>query len=196
MIDKSQIQLLFEETNGIADTNYLVERGLSNYQLKQSVEKGWLVKLKQGLYKWAEYETEEIFEVAHIVPQGVFCLLTACSFYELTTHVPAQYQVAIPDERKVVLPPYPPIKLYYWNEVPFTVGITTVEISSGKIQMYDVEKTVCDVVRHQNKIGLDVVKEVVKSYLQRKNRNLNQLNTYAKTLNIQRSIHHYLDVLV
>lgn len=195
-MNRNNIQTIFEQANGVANTQYLKEKGVSYYHINQLLEAAQIIKIKQGLYKWADFETDELVEVAHIVPKGVLCLFTACNYYELTTFVSSEYHVAIPDEHKIVLPDYPPIKLYYWNTIPYNLGITTVLLNEKPVKIYNIEKTVCDVVRHRNKVGFDIVKEVFKNYLQKKNRNLSQLNIYAKALNIHNIIHEFINILV
>ena len=125
-----------------------------------------------------------------------FCLHTACFYYELTTSIPSEIHVAIADDRRVALPDYPPIKLYYWNDTPLNLGITAVLVDNQSIQMYDLEKTICDVIRHRNKIGFETLKEILKNYLNRKDRDLNRLNLYAKQLNIQNKVDDFIKILL
>ncbi|MDZ4710659.1 MAG: hypothetical protein SH818_19820 [Saprospiraceae bacterium] len=187
---------LFEEHNGIVGVQELLQHGLSYYHLNQLLADAVIVKLKRGVYKWAASETNELAEVARIVPKGVFCLLSAAFHHGLTTSIPAEHHLAIPDEQKVALPDYPPIKRYYWNKTPYALGITTVEVAGGQIKIYDLEKTVCDVIRHRNKLGFEVLKEILKNYLDRKDRNLHRLHEYSKALNIFNKVDELIKVLL
>ncbi|MBK6950259.1 MAG: hypothetical protein IPH16_21200 [Haliscomenobacter sp.] len=126
----------------------------------------------------------------------MFCLLSAAFYFRLTTTVPGRHLPAIPDDRKVVLPDYPPIQLYFWNETPYSLGVATAELTGGSIKIYDLEKTVCDIIRHRNKIGFEVLKEILKNYLDRKDRNLNRLHFYAKQLNIFNKVDEFLNILL
>jgi predicted transcriptional regulator of viral defense system len=131
-----------------------------------------------------------------MVPDGIFCLLSAAFYHGLTTTVPATHHVAIPDGQKVVLPGYPPIHLYFWNPTPYSLGITTAELAGGSVRLYDLEKTVCDVIRHRNKIGFEVLKEILRNYLDRKDRNLNRLHAYAGQLNIFNKVDEFVNILL
>jgi predicted transcriptional regulator of viral defense system len=127
---------------------------------------------------------------------GVFCLFTACRHHGLGTFVPSQYHVAIPGKSKVVLPGHPPVKLYYWSPSAYQTGIAQVAVNGTVIQMYDAEKTVCDMIRLRNKIGADTVKEAEKSYLQRQDRDLAKLLGYARTLGMETLVRQRLSLLV
>jgi predicted transcriptional regulator of viral defense system len=190
------IQTLFEQNNGIASAQYLLEKGISYYDINRLLADEILIKLKRGIYKWVSIDTDEMAEVAHIIPKGVFCLQTACFYYELTTSIPSEFHVAIFDERRVALPDYPPIKIYYWNKTAYELGVTSILVGNENVKIYNLEKTICDTIRHRHKIGFDVLKEILKNYLNRKDRNLNRLNDYAKQLNIFNKVDDFIKILL
>ncbi len=192
----SNIAQLFERGNGVVGAKTLLENGISYYDINGLLTNGAIIRLKRGVYKWAKEETDEMVEVAWIVPNGVFCLLSAAFHYGLTTTMPTVHHLAILDSRKVALPDYPPIQLYFWNETPYSLGATTAVLHGGSIKVYDLEKTVCDVIRHRNKIGFEVLKEILKNYLDRKDRNLNRLHSYAKQLNIFNKVDEFVKILL
>jgi predicted transcriptional regulator of viral defense system len=196
MINDIQIQNIFQQNNGIATVQYLLEKGVSYYDINRFLAQDVLVKLKRGVYKWAANETNEMVEVAHIVPKGVFCLQTACFYYELTTSIPSAYHIAIPDEQRVVLPDFPPINIYYWNKTSFELGMTSIIVDNEQVKIYDLEKTICDTIRHRHKIGFDVLKEILKNYLNRKDRDLNRLDNYAKQLHIFNKVDDFIKLLL
>lgn len=196
MGDFSKIEQLFKRNQGILGAKTLLENGVTYSTINSLLADAVLVKLKRGLYKWAAIETDEMVEVARMVPDGVFCLWSAAFFHELTTTVPTGYHLAIPDDRKATRPDYPPTQLYFWNKTPYTLGVTTAELAGGWIKVYDLEKTVCDVIRHRKKIGLEVLKEILNNYLQRKDRNLHRLQLYAQELNSFNKINDLIKILI
>ena len=64
------------------------------------------------------------------------------------------------------------------------------------IKLYDIEKTVCDIMRLRNKIGIDIANEVLKNYLKRPNRNIAKLNEYARQLHISTVLSNFLTILL
>ena len=64
------------------------------------------------------------------------------------------------------------------------------------MKIYDKEKSVCDAIRFRNKVGLDVMKEVLKNYLALRDRNLNDLMSFAKQIRISTIARKYLEILV
>lgn len=187
---------VFEKYGGVANATQLLEDGITYYQLQSLLDSGKVVKLKRGLYRWADATLSEMFEVSHFVKKGVFCLFSAAAYHGLSTFVSAEYHIAVPKKYKVVLPEYPPIKIYYWEEAAYQTGITKVENEGEMLDMYDIEKTVCDMVRYQKKVGMDTLKEVLNSYLRRKDRNIQKLSEYAAYMNIKAEVNKLITLLV
>ena len=196
MNTSNHIQKIFTRHHGIVDASTLLAEGVNYYQLNQLVDSGAVYKLKRGLYKWSDTDNYEMVDVAHMVKDGVFCLHSAALFHDLSTFIPGDHHVAIPDKSKVVLPDYPPIKLYYWDPLPYHTGIQEVKLNGAPIQIYSPEKTVCDMVRFRRRVGMDSMKEVLKTYLTKADRNLSLLLRTAKTMGIEKMMRSYLEILV
>jgi len=103
---------------------------------------------------------------------SVVCLLSALSYYELTTYNPRQIYIAIEREMKVKIANYPPIKLFYFAEKQYKAGIKKVRIGKRIVKIYSEEKTLCDCLKYKNQIGIDIFKESIKEYLRRNKRNI------------------------
>ncbi len=195
-MDQTALADFFQTHGGIVRTQQLRAGGFSHYHLKPFIQQGQVFKVKQGLYKWQSSDQSELPEVASIVPNGVFCLLTAAQHYDLTTFVASAYHVAIPRKDKVILPGYPPIQLYYWNQTAYELGRTTAIINGVVMPIYDPEKTVCDFLRQRHKLGLDLAKEVLTAYLRRPNRQIARLVDYARQLGLSQYIDNSLNLLL
>ena len=193
---KSNIKIIFDENDGVAQMRTLLKNGITYYQVNRLLEQGVVIKLKHGVYKWKTDNENEWADIIHLVPNGILCLLTAALHHELTTFVSSEYHIAIPKKMKLVLPDYPPIKLYYWDSKAFRLGIIETVIQETPVKMYNIEKTVCDIVRLRNKIGIDIAKEVLKNYLKRPNRNIAKLNEYARQLRISTILNNFLTILL
>ncbi len=180
----------------IITTKELMENGYSHYFIKKMQQEGYLSKIKRGIYIINSTIESQYSEIQAIVPKGILCLLSAAYIHELTTFIPKNYQFAISNKSKIVLPNYPPIKLYYWNKKRLEIGIIESEIEGVKIKIYDKEKTVCDIIRYRNKIGLDIVKEILKNYINYPSKNLTRLNQYAKELGNTKLITTYISILL
>lgn len=191
-----EIYELFNSVGGVLTTGELNEAGISYYFIKKLIQNGEVERIKQGVYRWIEGLNDERIEVNKIVPQGIFCLFSAADLHELTTFVPSVYHVAIPWKDKVTLPDYPPIQLYFWKDNQYHIGQVDYKSDALDIAIYDLEKTVCDFIKFRRKVGLDITKEVIRNYLNRKDRNLDKLMSYSRQLKISSVVKRYIEVLV
>lgn len=194
-LNKNHIALLAEQRGGVFKAADLIETGLSFKQIRRLVTSGDLEKLGHGMYRLSTYSYDERLEIARRIPNGVFCLYSACFLHQLSDFVSSEQHLAVPKKSRYVLPTYPPVKLYYWDTVSYQLGIYDFPLDGGSIRVYDTEKTVCDMLRLRTKTG-EMVKEVLKNYLQRPNRDLAKLHDYARQLRVEKTLNPYLNILL
>ena len=181
-----------QKQGGFMTTSEVKSRG--DYEhLRRATVDGTLMRIRQGVYVETSALANNMIDVQRIVPNGVLCLYSAFAHYELSTHVPAATCIAIDAKRKVRLPEYPPIDLYYWKKENLEFGVVEKEISGYKVLITDMERSVCDAVKYRNKIGLDVCGEVIDSYLKNENRNITLLHEYAGRLRVKNTLTKYLE---
>ena len=186
----------FSEQGGYAKAEMLRTKGIRSSQLAQLVESGALVRLKRGLYALAQgAERSELVDIQKAVPGGVFCLGTALSVHGISTWEPPEVQLAIRRDSRIALPESPPIKIFSFSGARFELGIVEQSTPTGIVQVYDREKTICDVVRFRNSLGLDIAMEALREYLKGHGRDIPRLLEYAKLLRMEGSIRGYLEAL-
>ena len=158
----------------------------------RAVERGEMQKIRHGVYANADALASTMIDVERIVPRGVLCLYSAFSYYNLSTQIQGAWCIAIERKRKIVLPDYPIIDLYYWMGNNLEFGIVTQNISSFDVRITDLERTVCYAVKYRNKIGMDVCGEILNSYLKREDKDLGLLHEYARKLRVDNVLTNYL----
>lgn len=196
MTNKDKILKIFRQNGGLASLKEITDIGVNKYHLGKLIKSGRVEKIQHGIYKLTEYEISEFAQLKKIIPRGIICLYSAWNYYELTTYIPHEYHVSIEKKSKVKLPYYPPVKLYYWDNSIFQIGVIQEEIENVKIDIYNIEKSVCDAVKFRNKIGKDILNEILTNYLYRQDKNIDKLIKYAKQLRIETILRTYLDVLI
>lgn len=191
-MNKGSIIDTLQQQGGFITTGEVKSRG-EYEQLRHAAEEGNLVRIRKGVYAETSALANNMIDVERIVPRGVLCLYSAFSHHGLSTQVPSSTCIAIDARRKVRLPDYPIIDLYYWKKEYLEFGIMQKEISGYDVLITDPERTVCDAVKYRNKIGLDVCGEVIDSYLKKDNRNISLLHEYAQKLRVKNILTTYLE---
>lgn len=187
------------EDQMIFSVEELKAAGFSHYKINQMVDDGTLLKLNKKYYENMNYQGEEsdFYYVSAYAPKGVVCLMSAASYYNLTTYRPDSIDVAIQRKSKVsTMPDWPTLSVYYYADERFEIGVKTIRDGKNQFKIYDIEKTVVDIVFFREKVGIEETKEILVNYLRRKDRNLNRLLRYAEMLKCGDIMKTYLEVLV
>lgn len=191
--------------NGISEnkkfitTAELKDMGYSYYKIGNLEKDGLLHRINRSTYENLSYKGDEndFFSAEAFVPDGVICLMSAARYYELTSFLPDSVDVAIGRKKKVVtLPDWPEIKIFYFDPARMDLGVTEVREGENVFHIFDIEKTVVDVIYYRNKIGIEETSEVLKNYLKRRDRQIDRLYAYAKRLRCEKIVRTYLEVLV
>ena len=178
---------------------FMVRENMSAYQYHQALQKvqsGELLRLRPGVFAEPATLADTMLDIDVLVPGGVLCMYSAWEHYELTTQIPSAFCIAIPRKRKLVLPEFPPVTLYYWSDHLLEFGTTTAEVHGHKVRVTDLERSVCDAIKYRNKIGLDVCAEILKTYLRRPGRNISKLVGYAKKLRVEATLRKYMEIWI
>lgn len=180
-------------------TSELIKKGYSYYKIDQMEDDDLLHRINRTTYENLCFEGEEndFINTAAYVPKGVICLMSAARYYELTNFLPDVIDVAIDRKKKVsTLPEWPEIKVYYFDHVRMDTGVIEITEGGDSFRIFDIEKTVIDIIYYRNKIGIEETAEVLRNYLKRKDRKLDRLYYYAKMLRCESIVRTYLEVLV
>ncbi len=195
-IQKKIISFMAAE-GGYAKAKTLRDEGVHSSQLSALVKAGVLVRLKRGLYALANgTERSELLDIQKAIPGGIFCLGTALSIHGIGTWEPPEIQLAIRRDYRIAIPESPPIRLFSFSKARFELGIIEKSVGAGTIRVYDREKTICDIIRFRNALGMDIAMEALRAYLQEHSRNIPQLLEYSKLLRMEGSMRGYLEALV
>ena len=190
---------VLSEDQKIFSMQELKSKGISQYKVSKLVREGKLIKLNKSYYENAEYRGEEsdFYYIEAYAPKGVVCLLSAAVYYHLTTFIPDAIDVAIPRKAKIsTMPDWPQLNVHHYTDDRHELGVITVREGKNEFQIYDMEKTVVDIVFYREKVGIEETKEILVTYLRRKDRNLNRLLKYAERMKCEKTIRQYLEVLV
>jgi predicted transcriptional regulator of viral defense system len=187
--------------NGYARTKDLRSLGLQSRQIRALIEDKTLLKVRHGYYKLAGtpmYEHSQLVDICTAKSQAVIALASALEFHGLTTYSPSEITIALPHNysygtfKKSDLP----VKVYYFPKSYYEAGIETLKLKAGTIRIYGKEKTICDMFRYRKTFGEDIALEGLKNYLSARKANIQLLQKYAQTCDVNTIINPYIKAMV
>lgn len=191
---------IFKMHNGYSRMKGLREAGIQTRDIATAIQDGVITKIKPGLYRLVDYPWDEhssFADVCHANKKAVICLLSAASYYELTTFNPPEVYVAVPNNTDKFILQYPPIRVYYYSDKYYNTGIESIKTHGGIVNIYNREKTIADLFRYTKKIGEDIAVESLKEYIRkRKTMNIALLIKYAEAGRVRKKIEPMLKVLL
>ena len=201
------IMVTIREAQGIfADypvlrTSQAIDLGIAPPTLYKMRDQGIITEVVRGIYQLAEHpelSNPDFVTVALRHPQAVIALISALSYYDLTTQIPHFVYVALPQGTKRPTSDYPPLEIVWLSPKVYQAGIETVTIDSIEVKIYDREKTICDSFKFRNKYGEDVALEALKNYLDQPDSrwDLPNLMHYARLNRVDRLMTPYLKALL
>ena len=184
------------QKHGVLRTRDLQAAGLPRVVLSRLTTSGQLERIGRGLYRLPDAhisEHEGMIAIANRAPQAVFCLLTALQFHGLTTQLPRQNWIAMPQGSHTPKIDYPPVKMVQFTGKAYSEGIETAVKDGVEIKIYNIAKTIADCFKHRNKIGIDVALEALKDARQQKKVSIDDIWHYAKICRVTNVMRPYLE---
>ena len=164
------------------------EFGLFPVEISRLLAAGDLLELSRDVYRRADAPVPtmpDLLAVAHRVPNGIVCCVSALQVYDLTDAIPSAVQIGLPRKQRKYHVAYPPTEVFRFNQDTFEVDLSFVEVAPGEhARIYSAERTVVDVIRLRKQLGEPLALDALRRYLRRPNARPNALLSLARTLNI------------
>ncbi|MEO8197654.1 MAG: type IV toxin-antitoxin system AbiEi family antitoxin domain-containing protein [Thermoanaerobaculia bacterium] len=183
---------------GIVRPAELEAHGIPRGQLYRLVRKGLVERQARGIYVADNHPITAEHTLAHVakrVPGGIFCLLTALRFHELTTQAPAEVWIALPEKARRPKLDYPRLRVARFSGPAFTEGIETHRLEGIEVRVYSAAKTVADCFKYRNKVGVDVAIEALRDFGRLHRGRAADLARYARICRVSRVMQPYLDAI-
>lgn len=192
-----ELENLIEKNNGTLFTADLARLNIPRTYLSKLVSIGKLERVSRGVYVLPGEIEDEMYYMQIKYPKLIYSHETALFIHGLSDRTPFEYSSTVPSSYKVVKNISENNKVYYIKNELHSLGITTSKTSFGNdIKLYNIERTICDIVRSRNKIDIQILNDALKRYVKLKSADFNLLGEYAKKFHVDKIIKKYMEVLL
>jgi predicted transcriptional regulator of viral defense system len=199
MGDAAQRVLLLARRRRAFSRQEVRKAGIHTHTLTRLVQAGALERVGRGLYRLPDADITEhhgLALVAATVPRAVICLVSALSFHGIGTQLPHEVWIAIDRRARRPLVPWPPLRVFRFSGAALTEGIETHRAEGESLRVYGVAKTLADLFKYRNKVGLDVALEALREAWRDRRFTMAEVTRYARICRVQRVMKPYLEALV
>jgi len=197
MTYKEKLNNLIDENGGLILTKQLSEAGIPRVYLSSLVHAGLLVKLERGVYIARDGYDDELYRYQVKYEKAIYSHETALFLHDLTDRDPIKYSVTVPEGYNASHLRALNFKVYSIKKTLYSLGLSESKTAFGRaVKCYNLERTICDILKHRNQIDIAVISDAVKRYAVRKDRNVPQLMRYAEKMRVVKPISNYLEVVL
>ena len=197
MTQKEKIEELILKNNGIIQISKIIQEGISKTYFYEYVKENELEKIAHGVYITKDTWVDTMYVIHLRCKQAVFSHETALFFHDLADREPTLYEITVktgynPSKLKV-----DGIQVYTVKSELHEKGIEIIKTSFGnEVPIYNMERTVCDIIRNRNNTDIQTLQNALKQYVKRKDKNIRLLMKYAKDFHVEKILRQYLEVLL
>lgn len=197
MTKKEQVSELVKKCNGYLDIAEAQKLGISRAYLQEYIKTNEFERVAYGLYKSPDIWMDDLYVISLKNEKAVCSFETALMLHGLTEREPTEIFVTVPRKYNASHLRSKGIVVYQVKEEWASIGRTVAKTTYGnEISVYDMERTICDILRVKDKKDPQMFAYAIKEYAKSANKNLPRLMKYAKEFGIEAELRQYMEVLL
>lgn len=198
MTDKeAAIQNILKINNGIVTTTQVTEAGIPRRCLSAMVDAGIIYRVERGIYALPESWEDELFFLQYRFSKGIFSHETALYLHGMTDRTPIRYTMTFPFGYNTGSVKKQGIVAKLSTKETYELGIIEMSSPAGNsIKVYNIERTLCDMVKARHGADIQVINQAMKTYASSKEKDIAKLMGYADQLRVKPKVIKYMEVLL
>ena len=192
-----QLDRLLTEHDGMLHTAQVIASGIVKPIFYEYVKEKNLQQVAHGIYVSEDAWVDAMFLLHLRCNQAVFSHESALFFHDLTDREPSKYSVTVRRGYSPTRLKAEGLSVYTMKPELFDVGLSSGQTPFGHtVPVYDMERTICDLLRSRSRIEIQTFQGALKAYARRKDKNLRALMQYAGMFKVEKILRQYLEVLL
>ena len=197
MIALEILKDISNKNNGLILTKKAVDNGVSRASLSQLCKDGKISRVAVGQYILSEDLNDEMFSLGIRSNMIIFSHESALFLNGISERTPFEHTVTIPSSKTLARSISSQCKIYYIKDELHELGKTQLLTPmSNMVWAYDIDRTICDIVRSRSRMADEIVLSSLKQYAASSNKNLANLSMYASKMGILQQVRNYMEVLL
>jgi predicted transcriptional regulator of viral defense system len=165
MTSLEKLTAISKEYGGLIETKIAAEHGVSKAMLYKLCKEGKIQRIAKGQYLLPDDLQDELFSISRRSNKIIFSRETDLFLHGISDRTPFEHTVTAPTSCAPSAAIKSECKVYYIKEELFDLGRTTMKMPEGNdVPVYDLERTICDIVRSRDKLGTEIFLTALKQY--------------------------------
>ena len=190
-----QLDRLLTEHDGMLQTAQVIASGIVKPIFYEYVKEKNLQQVAHGIYVSEDTWIDAMFLLHLRCGQAVFSHESALFFHDLTDREPSPYAITVRRGYSTTRLKAEGLSVYTIKPELYEVGLTTGQTPFGHtVPVYDMERTICDLLRSRSSMEIQTFQGALKMYARRKDKDLRTLMRYAGMFRVEKILRQYLEV--
>ena len=183
-------------SDGVLLSSDVTMSGIRRGAISELVSDGVLIKSSRGVYMLADEFEDEYLLLQKRYGRGIYSHATALYLLGYSDRVPLRFHMTFPIGYNSSSIKSENVKVTRVSKPNYDLGITSVVSPYGnEIKVYDLERSLCDVLRGQGD-DIQIVQAAFKKYAVSKEKDINRLVKYSKQLLVESKVRKYMEILL
>lgn len=196
MKNSEKIILKMRENNGVITSKDIKKMGIDKKVIARLLADKQIERTEKGIYILPETIGDEYFNKTY-GKNAIYSHMTALYFHNLCNRVPMIYDITVTKKYYGVLDNDQKVLLHKVDKELLNLGKMKIKSPQGQdIDVYDIERCLCDCLKDKNTIASEYIKEAFNIYFKEMKKDTFKIMKYAKKLRIEKEMHDYLEVLL
>ncbi len=181
--------------NGYLTTKDVTVNNIPRFYLTKLIKAGKIERVSRGVYIKKNELVDEFVILQSKSKNAIYSNTTALYLHGFSNRIPIKYDITINNGYNGSLQKEDNVNLFYTKRELLGLGVINYKIDSGNIiRVYDLDKTICDIIKNKKKIDAEIFNKAIREYFYSKKKNTLKLYEYAKKMNIYNKVRDTFEV--
>lgn len=182
--------------NGYLTTKEVTNNNIPRTYLTKLIKENKIERVSHGVYIKKNVLVDEFVVLQSKSKYAIYSNTTALYLHGFSNRIPIKYDITIKSGYKGSLQKEDSVNLFYTKNELLDLGVINYKLDSGNIiRVYDLDKTICDIIKNKKKIDAEIFNKAIREYFYSKKKNTLKLYEYAKKMNIYNKVRDTFEVL-
>ena len=190
---ENKILKLFK--NGYLTTKDVTDNNIPRFYLTKLMKESKIERVSRGVYIKKNELVDEFVVLQSKSKNAIYSNTTALYLHGFSNRIPIKYDITINSGYNGSLQKEKNVNLFYTKRELLELGVINYKLDSGNIiRVYDLDKTICDIIKNKKKIDAEIFNKAIKEYFYSKKKNTLKLYEYAKKMSIYNKVRDTFEV--
>jgi len=182
--------------NGYLTTKDVTNNNIPKVYLTKMVRNNTIERISRGVYIKSNDIPDDMVVLQNKSKNAIYSNTTSLFLHGLSNRLPIKYDITIKSGYNGSLQNSSNVNLFYVKKELLDLGVMNYKLDSGySIRIYDLERTICDIIKNKKKLDQELVNKAIREYFYSKKKDTIKLYNYAKQLNIYEKVKNTFEVL-